>query len=64
MGDALRLTGAGSATSFHSSAPALLHTVRTCCPGDAAPYLNQVRATYPGGLSEMDAALHILHTPE
>ena len=61
MGDDLRLTGAGSATSLHSSAPALLHALRTRCPRDAAPYLNQARATYPGGVSELDAALHLLH---
>ena len=42
--DTLQLTGAGSATSLHSSAPALLHALRTRCPGDAAPYLNQARA--------------------
>ena len=51
MGDALRLTGAGSAMSLRSSAPALLHALRTRYPGDAAPYLNQARATYPGGVS-------------
>ena len=60
-GDTLRLTGAGSAMSLHSSAPALLHALRTRCPGDTAPYLNQARATYPGGVSESDAALHLLH---
>ena len=37
MGDTLRLTGAGSATSLQSSALALLHTLRTRCPMDAAP---------------------------
>ena len=51
MGDTLRLTGAGSAISLRSSAPALLHALRTRCPGDTAPYLNQARATYPGGVS-------------
>ena len=51
MGDTLRLTGAGSAMSLRSSAPALLHALRTRYPGDAAPYLNQARATYPGGVS-------------
>ena len=61
MGDTLRLTGAGSAMSLRSSAPALLHALRTRYPGDAAPYLNQARATYPGGVSELDAALHLLH---
>ena len=45
MGDTLWLTGAGSATSLHSSAPALLHALRTHCPGNAAPYLNHARAT-------------------
>ena len=64
MGDTLRLTGAGSAMSLHSSAPALLHALRMRCPGDAAPYLNQARATYPGGVSELDAALHLLHPPD
>ena len=64
MGDTLRLTGAGSAMSLHSSAPALLHALRTRCPGDTAPYLNQARATYPEGVSELDAALHLLHPPE
>ena len=64
MGDALRLTGAGSAMSLRSSAPALLYALRTRYPGDAAPYLNQARATYPGGVSELDAALHLLHPPD
>ena len=64
MGNTLRLTGAGSATSLHSSAPALLHALRTSCPGDAAPYLNQARATYPGGVSELDAALLLLRPPD
>ena len=50
--------------SLHSSAPALLHALRTRYPGDAAPYLNQARATYPGGVSELDAALQLLHPPE
>ena len=64
MGGTLQLTGAGSAMSFRSSAPALLHALRTRYPGDAAPYLNQARATYPGGVSELDAALHLLHPPD
>ena len=64
MGGTLRLTGAGSAMSLRSSAPALLHALRTRYPGDAAPYLNQARATYPGGVSELDAALHLLHPPD
>ena len=64
MGDTLQLTGAGSAMSLRSSAPALLHALRTRYPGDAALYLNQARATYPGGLSELDAALHLLHPPD
>ena len=64
MGDNLRLTGAGSAMSLHSSAPALLHALRTRCPGDTAQYLNQARATYPGGVSEMDTALQLLHPPD
>ena len=64
MGDTLDLTGEGSAMSLHSSAPALLHALRTRCPGDMAPYLNQARATYPGGVSELDAALHLLLLPD
>ena len=64
IGDTLRLTGAGSAMSLRSSAPALLNALRTRYPGDAAPYLNQARATYPGGVSELDAALHLLHPPD
>ena len=64
MGDTLRLMGAGSAMSLHSSAPALLHALRTRCPGDTAQYLNQARATYPGGVSELDAALHLPHPPD
>ena len=61
IGDTLRLTGAGSAMSLHSSAPAPLQALRTRYPGDTAPYLNPARATYPGGVSELDAALHLLH---
>ena len=64
MGDNLRLTGAGSAMSLRSSAPALLHALRTRYPGDTAPYLSQARATNPGGVSELDAALHLLHPPD
>ena len=64
MGDTLRLTGAGSAMSLRSSTPALLHALRTRYPGDAAPYLNQARATYPGGVSELNAALHLPHPPD
>ena len=64
VGDTLRLTGAGSATSLRSNAPALLHALRTRCPGDTAPYLSQARATYPGGVFELDAALHLLHPPD
>ena len=64
MGDKLRLMGAGSAMSLRSSAPALLHALRTRWPGDTAPYLNQGRATYPGGVSKLDAALHLLHPPD
>ena len=64
MGDTLRLTGAVSAMSLHGSAPALLHALRMRCPGDTAPYLNQARATYPRGVSELDAALHLLHPPD
>ena len=64
MGDTLRLTGEGSATSLHSSAPALLPALRTRCAMDAAPYMNQARAMYPGGVSELDAALPVLHPPD
>ena len=64
MGDILRLTGAGSAMSLRSSAPALLHALRTRYPGDTAPYLNHARATYPGGVSELDVALHLVHPPD
>ena len=64
MGDTLLLTGAGSAMSLRSRAQALLHALRTRCPGDTAPYLNQARATYPGAVSELDAALHLLHPPD
>ena len=64
MGDTLQLTGARSAVSLRSSAPALPHALRTRYPGDAAPYLNQARATYRGGVSELDAVLHLLHPPD
>ena len=64
MGDTLQLTGAGSAMSLRSSAPALLHALRTRYPGNAAPHLNQARSTYPGGVSELDAALHLLQPPD
>ena len=64
MGDTLQVTGEGSATSLHSNAPALLHALRTRQPMDAALYLNQVRTTYPGGVSKLDAALHLLHAPD
>ena len=64
MGHTLRLTGEGSATFLHSSAPALLHALKTGHPLDAAADLNQARATYPGGVSELDAALHLLHRPD
>ena len=64
MGDTLRLTGAGSAMSLHSSAPALLRALRTRCLWDTAPYLNQAPATYPGGVPDLDGALHLLHPPD
>ena len=64
MGNTLRLTGKGSVTSLHSSTSALLHALRTRCRMDATPYLNQPRATCLGGVSELDAALHVLHPPE
>ena len=63
MGNALRLTGEGSATSLHSRARALVHALKTRLSTDAAPYLNQAWATYPGEMSELDAALHLLHPP-
>ena len=61
MGSALRLTGEGSATSLHSSAPAVLHALRMRPSMNAAPYLIQVRATYPGGMSVLDSVLHLHH---
>ena len=61
MGDALRLTSDGSATSLHSSTPALLHALRTRLSMDETPYLNQARDRYPGAVSELNAALHLLH---
>ena len=64
IGDTLRLMGAGSAMTLRSSASALLHALSTRCPGDTAPYLNQARATYPGGVSELEAALHLLQPPD
>ena len=64
MGDTLRLTGPGSPMSIRSSAPALLHALRTRCPGATAPYLNRAWARYPGGVSELEAALHLLHQPD
>ena len=64
MGDTLRLTGAGSAMCLRSSAPALPHVLRTRYPGDTAPNHDQARATYPGGVSELDAVLHLLHPPD
>ena len=64
MGYMLRLTGEESASSLHSSAPALLHALRPRLSMDTSPYLNQARATYPGGISELDALLHLLHPPD
>ena len=63
MGCTLRLTGKEWATSLHSSAPALLPALKTCHSMEATPYLNQAPARYPGGMSELDAALHLLHPP-
>ena len=60
-GDTLRLTGAASTASLDGSNPALLHTLRTRCPSDAAPFLSHVQATYPRGVSKPDAALRLLH---
>ena len=64
LGDTLRPTRAGSAMSLRSSVPALVHALRTRYPGDTAPYPNKARATYPGGVSDLDAALHLLHPPD
>ena len=64
MGNALRLRREGSANFLHSRAPALLHALRPRLSMDAAPYLNQGRATYPGGISELNAAPHLLHPPD
>ena len=64
MGNTLRLMGAGSTMSLHSSAPALLHALRTRCPGDTAPYLDRAGAKYPGGVSQWHAAPHLLHPPD
>ena len=64
MGDALQLTGERSATSLHSSAPSLVNALTTRLSTDAATYLNQAPATYPEGVSELDAALHLLHPPD
>ena len=50
--------------SLRSSAPALLHALRTRYPGDTAAYLNRARAASPGGVSELNAALHLLHPPD
>ena len=50
--------------SLRSSAPALLHALRTRYPGDTAAYLNQAWVTYPGRVSKLDAALHLLHPPD
>ena len=63
-GDTVPLKGEGLATSLHSSVPALLHAPRTRHSMNAARYLNQSRATYRGGMSELDAALHLLHLPD
>ena len=40
---------------------ALLHALRTRQSMDTAKYLNQTRPRYPGGVTELDAALHLLH---
>ena len=64
MGATLRLTAKGSATSHHSSAPALLHPLRMRLSIEAARYLNQARATYPGRESGLDGAPHLLHPPD
>ena len=64
MGEALLLTGEGSATSLQSSAPALPHALRTRHSMDTAQYLKQARAECPRGLSELDAELHLGHPPD
>ena len=61
QGYALRLTSEGSATSRHSSAQALPHALSTRLSMYTAPYLSQARATYPGEMSELDRARHLLH---
>ena len=50
--------------SLRSSAPALLHALKMRYPGNTAPHLNQAQATYPGGVPELDAALHFLRPPD
>ena len=64
VGDTLRRTGEGSAASLCNSAPALLHALQARYAAEEAPYLNQVRATCPGGVSEPDTALHLHHSPD
>ena len=64
MTDGLRLTSEGSGTSLQGRAAALLPALRTRLSMDAAQNLNHVQATYPRGMSELDAALHLLHPPD
>ena len=61
MVNALRVTGERSATVLRSSSAALLQALRTRHSAGEALYLNQAQAGYPGGMSERDAALHLLH---
>ena len=64
MGDTLRLTGERLANALRSTAPALLHALGTRFSAGDTLYLNQAGATYPEGVSELDAALYLLHLPE
>ena len=46
------------------AAGGLLQALRTRLSMDASLYLNQAWATYPGGVSELDEALHLLPPPD
>ena len=45
-------------------APAILHILRRRDSAGDTAYLKQARATYPGGVSELDAAIHLLRPPD
>ena len=64
VGDALQLVGEGSNTSLCGSALALLHALQARHTAEEVLYLSQARAVYPLGMSELDAALHLLHPPD